>query len=780
MSLALHRQALQVLEQALEQPDATRLAWLEMTCSNDEALMGAVTRMLAADAFASDILPTEPPEPVQYAEMEPPQRIGPYRLDARLGRGGMGEVFLGIRDDGVFNQTVAIKLLRPSLFPTASEQFFDSERRVLASLKHPGIARILDGGVEEGGRPYFVMELVEGQAIDTYVVAQHCTQAQIGDLISRLCRAVQHAHQALVVHADIKPSNVLVEAGGIPRLLDFGIAVLVNDEAEIDRAFPVTPAFASPQRLTGARPSTADDVFSLGALLRDLTPPDGLAPDLVAIIAKATHSNSAERYSTAAELADDLDRWASHRPVTARSQTSPYLFSRWLRRRRWLAAGLAAAAVSLIGATSVITGLYLQAREARATAEARFQDSRHMARYLIFDVYDRLDRTPQSLAIRNDVARVGQSYLINLSQDRRASVDLRLEAVEGLIRLATLQSSPTRGLGRVPEARQNLARAANLTAELTQMAPGRADIALAGARIHMAQANIVLYVENDPARTQAILNQAQAEIERARVLAANDRAVLQAQIQLRIGFSLLRQAQGDYAAAVAQARQALAQWSALPANERNNREMRLRAARAYDALAEGLYYSGDPAAAEAPYRQQLALLTMMLRQHPSDPELIQSVARAHWALGGTLLQVGRNREGLAVLEPGLRYAQLLQAFDRSDVAARRLVRSIQVMIGQGLTALGRHNEAITLLRATVQERRDVFRATGEAQAARDYAVGLTSLGDALLAANRRAEACGSFRETQALFTEMNRHGALATMDRDYAVRLLNQSMARAC
>jgi serine/threonine-protein kinase len=781
MSLAVQRRALQVVEEALDLETLEREAFIAEACGDDADLAAAVRRLLEADSFASDLLPTEPPEPVTFADLPPPPRVGPYRLGPLLGRGGMGEVFLGERDDGVFEQTVAVKLLRPSLFPTASERYFVSERRLLASLRHPGIARIIDGGVEPGGRPYFIMERVDGQPIDEFVQAHGLGPRQIAALVGRLCRAVQHAHGALVVHADIKPSNVLVEADGEPRLLDFGIAVLAGDEAGEDGAFPVTPAYASPQRLAGARPTTSDDIFALGVLLRTLLAGHDAPRDLAAIVARATAAEPAARYAAAAAFADDLDRWAAHQPVSARPATAAYVFSRFVRRRRWLVGAMAAAFVLLIGATATISVLYVQAQEAHAEAETRFTDTRHMARYLLFDVYDRLAQTPQSLAIRGDVARVGQNYLVALSQDSRASLAVRLEAIEGLVRLATLQSSQTRGLGRLADARANLARAAGLAAALVEANPSNADVALAAARVRLAQSTLELYAGNSTAAPERTVALAAERLAAARRLRPDHPALAGVGMDVSLLRAQLREAQGRYAEAVAEARAALAAWQALPPVQAQAPEMLRQAARAQDALAEATYYGGDPAGAEAPYRAQLATYQRLLAAHPTDPDIRHGLARSYWALGATLLQLERNGEGLPLLQAGLALAERNAAFDASDATARRDVRILQNAVGQAFTGLRRFDEAIAVLRQAVEDRRQAYEASGRApQAQRDHAVGVASLADAYLAAGRRPEACDSYRQASGILADMRRRGVLPVADREYTVRLVTQALPRAC
>lgn len=810
MTAQLQRRALELMDEALMRPVAGRKAWLDQVCGADAELKAAVGRLMAADVMASSILPTEPPEPIEFAELDPPDRVGPYRLDRLLGRGGMGEVYLGVRDDGLFDQQVAVKLLRPSIFPGASARYFETERRLLATLRHPGIARILDGGVEPGGRPYFIMERVQGEAIDVYAQGHQLGVREIGALVARLCRAVQAAHQALVVHADIKPSNVMVEPDGEPRLLDFGIACLAGGEAEGDTrtAFPATPAFASPQRLEGDRPTTADDVYALGALLRALvtgeveTAPKGpasaaigealeltalerrrrarqTAGDLDAIIAKAMRPDPAGRYATAQALADDLDRWARHEPVSARSGEPFYAAAKLLRRRPWASATAAAGLAALILGASVITALYVEARQARTAAETRFTDARTMANYLLFDVYDRLERSPQTLATRQDIARVGERFLVSLSTDTSAPLQVRLDAIRGLIRLAELQGGAGRSLGQPAEARADLDRAAALQAALARTAPRRADVATAGADIAIARATLTMFVDMHPAEAEGLLARGRAEIDRALRLAPDDPQALSARMRWLVTFSLLRQWQARYAESIEAARQGLVQWGALPERLRNADANRAMAARAYDALAESTFYQGAPAAAVAPYQASLALRQGLLSEQPRDPQRRLDLARAQWQIGSTFVDLDRNAEALPILQAGLANAREVAAFDAADAGAQRQVRILAIATAQALAGLRRFDEAIPMLLGSVEERRRLMIVSGgRPQAVRDYSVAIASLGDVYAQAGRHAEACESFRQASAVFEDMRRSGALTRFDADYPMQSLARSLAQ--
>ncbi len=272
-----HWRALEaVFDAALELPAPERTAWL---AAQETALRREVEALLAAREQAEDFL-CQPAAPLpvvlpERATGEVNEQIGPYRLLRQLGGGGMGVVWLAERADGQFKQQVALKLIQAGRANEAIQQRFLHERQILAGLQHPHIARLTDGGVAADGRPFFVMEYIAGAPLDAY-----CREQQLGlnerlRLFLQVCAAVQYAHQHLVIHRDLKPGNILVTADGAPKLLDFGIAKLVQPAAAqsfetLPGAQPMTPAYASPEQVRGEKLTTASDVYALGVVLYEL------------------------------------------------------------------------------------------------------------------------------------------------------------------------------------------------------------------------------------------------------------------------------------------------------------------------------------------------------------------------------------------------------------------------------------------------------------------------------------------------------------------------------
>ena len=308
--------------------------------------------------------------------------FGAWRVVRPIGQGGMGSVFLVERNDGHFAQTAALKLLKG--LPRADGlAYFTRERQLLASLTHPNIARLLDGGASPQGQPYLVMEFVDGVPIDQHCRDKGLKLKEILDLFVTACSAVAFAHRRLIVHCDLKPSNLLVDKDGRPVLLDFGIARLIDhvgqDQAVRGVDSPAgaafTPRYASPEQSERGTITTASDIFSLGVMLGELLDPGqhttsgtlGLDPELRAIIRKATCSEPADRYATVDALCQDIDRFLTFHPVLAVPSTRRYRARKFVRRR-WSV--VAASAAFLVMATAFTTRIVVESRRARAAEAA--------------------------------------------------------------------------------------------------------------------------------------------------------------------------------------------------------------------------------------------------------------------------------------------------------------------------------------------------------------------------------------------------------------------------
>jgi eukaryotic-like serine/threonine-protein kinase len=322
-----------------------------------DAFHEMLARLLAADADGADPLAGIVDSALR--ELAPslprPQQLGPYRLLRELGSGGMGTVFLAERADGAYAQQVAIKLLRG--FPTSDGmRRLRQERQILATLDHPCIARLLDGGETAAGQPWLALEYVDGEPLTRWAALHAPSRIQRLQLFEHVLGAVQHAHQRLVVHRDLKPANILVRADGMPRLLDFGIARLAQDSDADDTSTRImTPAYASPEQQAGRPVTTASDIYSLGILLGELlaATADGGAPlaldaELRGVVARASAADPAQRYASAEAFAEDLARYRQGRPLRASADTRLYRLRKFLRRHR-LGTALGLLTLALLG-----------------------------------------------------------------------------------------------------------------------------------------------------------------------------------------------------------------------------------------------------------------------------------------------------------------------------------------------------------------------------------------------------------------------------------------------
>ncbi len=351
----------------------------------DDADRALLARLLEADADDDDPLARAIDASAANFSAPHSERLGPYRLLRELGAGGMGTVFLAERVDGGFVQQVAIKLLRG--FPTRDGlRRLRQERQILAGLDHPHIARLLDGGETGDGQPWLAMDYVDGLPLLQHAALHAPRLRDRLALFEAMLDAVGHAHQHLVVHRDLKPANVLVARGGQVKLLDFGVARLVDVESQADDSTRVfTPGYASPEQREGRAVTTASDIYSLGVLLRELITarradsgaavadlaPLPLDAELGGIVAKASDPDPTRRYASAGALRDDIQRYQDGRPVRAARLTRVYRLRKFLRRHR---VGAAAAVLALIAAGVFVWRLDL-ARARALAAEASTQQA---------------------------------------------------------------------------------------------------------------------------------------------------------------------------------------------------------------------------------------------------------------------------------------------------------------------------------------------------------------------------------------------------------------------
>ena len=533
-----------ILAAVLDAPLTDRPALLDRLCGPDTDLRASVNSLVALEAQAANFLVTEfVPGAALRAEPKAPEQIGPWRIVGEVGHGGMGVVYLGERADGEFRKQAAIKLITSGLRDLDLQRRFRRERQILATLEHSGIARLLDGGATPDGQPYFVMEFVEGKPLLEYCRLAAATVEDRLRLFLQVCDAVEYAHQRLIVHRDLKPGNILVTSQGVPKLLDFGLARVLDappDEDLTQTGVPLmTPAYASPEQVRGEPYTVSGDVYSLGVVLYELLagrrpyevkssslvelataicehePPPlsaaeipwrrRLAGDLDNIVAKAMAKQVADRYSTVAEFAGDIRRHLDGRPVRAHAATWRYRFIKWLRRHRIAAPAGALAALLILGFAGAT---WWEARR----AERRFAQVQSLARSVLFELHDAIRTLPGSTAARALLLQRAIQYLESLNREAGGRADLQREVAVGYLRIGEVQGSVgDSNLGNVPAAITHFEKGEAILARLLARSPNDKGLL----HDHNRAANFLVGAYVSAARFPAALALAQRTAARA-------------------------------------------------------------------------------------------------------------------------------------------------------------------------------------------------------------------------------------------------------------------------
>jgi serine/threonine-protein kinase len=760
----IERRALDLFERLISRPHNERFRARMLNNEHGDVL--ARLAQLERVAIAKHALPTDLPNAGTGVGRDAPERFGPFKLVSPIGSGGMGEVWLGQRDDGLYEQQVAIKLIQSHLQIRAGAAF-ETERRILARLEHPDIARLIDGGQTPDGRSCLVMEYVDGVPFDEGCA--RLSRAQTIELFKQAASAVDYAHGRLIAHGDLKPSNILVDREGRIRLLDFGIARFVTEDAGAFRSpGAVTTSFASPQRLGGDPPSIPDDVFALGKLLA-LTLEDKLDPELAAIADKATADDEASRYGAIADLLADLERWKSHRPVSALAPTLRYRAQKYVRRN-WkllLAGGVLglAATVALANYVRAVRS-DAQAERERAEASDRFDDARGAARYLLFTLYDQLEERPNSLGLRREVAATAQHYLDRLATSRSTLPEVRLEAAQGLLRLSQVQASPLiANLGEPEASKRNLEAALRLLHPLDGIAARRTE-----ALAELDAANLAEMVEENQDAAWRHLSAARA------LLAADRDAPAPLKGQYFVILSTIERWNNHFAQAGIAAQQALA----LLSHDTQLTTLMLRG-RAVELLGDAIDNMDRHAAAEAQYEQSLAIAEQAAALYPGSYYAHRRLAIAYYHVGIMAVRWGDPNRGLALLERASREGRESVAREPADDSAQRSLRIDEDGRAQALVLVGRIDDGLSLMAHQAASLGAIWHSRpNELRRMRDYALDQKELGDLQARYRRFESACASYRESRRVFEAMGSQGHLSAADRTAQLGEIIGSQARYC
>lgn len=672
-----------IFHEVSEAPPRERTARLEALCAGDTSLLEEASALLRARGITASGAPSGP------AESKDPhigRRMGPYRLDRLLGRGGMGAVYFARRVDGQFDQQVAVKVIG---LPRASDMFRESfrrERQILARLSHPCIARMLDGGVSDDGELYLAMEYADGVPINRYCAQHSLSIRQRIELFKSVCTAVRFAHQNLVIHRDLKSDNILVLEDGTPKLLDFGTAKLLTPadtlvEGELTRQgfHAYTPQYTSPEQVMGRPISTASDIYSLGVLLFLLTtgvlpyelkefstaemvrvicqeqpprPSEKAAPgtldsDIDAIVLKALRKEPEARYASVDQLIADLEAYLDGRPVAAHHGSFRYRAAKFARRNK-----LALAASVLLSLTLVagIGGVLWQARIANARAE----DLRKLSNSLLSEIDEAIQKLPGSTAAQKLLVSVVLEHLDRAAKDASGDPQLQLDLANAYIRLANVRGNPyDQNIGDVQGALTSLDKALSIATTLVRQQPGNAAAAHA---LGWAQ-------------------QSRSEI--------------------------LFEAMGRTQEAVDTMRSAAATFEELASRPGAKADALIHAATAYGGLGDELGQSGtaslsDPVAALAAFQKSLEIGNRVIQLDPGSSRALRGIAVTHYKIA-TITAETDPAAALPDFRKAIDGINALPEEVRKALPTERLLGIVLSQTGLALKEVGKYQEALSYM-----------------------------------------------------------------------------------
>ena len=792
------QQVKDILGQALDVDTGRRQEFLDTACGSDAGLRAEVQSFLAHQVETSSDTMEQCADDAARLRIhgpttaKPGTRIGAYRVLREIGRGGMGAVFLAARDDEQYQQHVAIKLIKPGIADDLMRRRFRNEMQILAELNHPNIARLFDAGQTADDLPYLVMEYVEGKPIDVYCQEQQLSIEQRLRLFRTVCSAVQYAHQHLIIHRDIKPGNILVTSDGVPKLVDFGVAKLLDASRSSDLTATamqfMTPQYASPEQVLGGSVTTTSDIYSLGVVLYALLsgrlpyrlktrmphevtkaiceqepqrpsaaePRKRLHSDLDNIVLMAMRKEPERRYATADQLADDIRRHLEGLPVRARKDTFTYRAGKFVRRQKVAVVAALLVAFTLIGGIIATSWKNSVARAERARAERRFSEVRQLANSFVFEVHDSIEKLPGSTPARSLIVQRGLKYLDSLAQDATGDRELQRELAAAYEKLGAVQYTPSVAhLGDLSGAIESHRKAAALREALVAAEPDNANYRRELLDSYWFLATL-LGAQGDLPRELEMIRQQLPERQKLAIAEKTeflDRYNLAATYNYMGAISLIM---GDVNGALANQREALKIREELAALDPNRTRAQRALTISYEYLGVATERAGDTNAALDFQLRGLNLREALVAADPLNIDLRLMLNESHRYTGDVLFKLGNKQEAaahygkeLSLTEELLRADPLNAQFRNNHSVALIKVGDIEADAGRAAKALERYQQALSI-------REQLSAATPtDALIQRDLAEVWLKIGDALVLSGRKPEAENYYRRSGTALQELS-------------------------
>jgi len=796
LTMADHVLVEEIFAAALERPPSERPALVSARAGERPDITDEVNELLAAHDRAESFLPSSDKTTLASVPTTlTASTVGQYRLLEKIGAGGMGDVFRAERADGLFERAVAIKVIRTSVHGADVTRRFLGERQILASLQHPNIVTLLDAGATQAGQPYIVMELVDGAPLNTYCRDRGLTLDARLRLFVHVCRAVQYAHQRAIVHRDLKPANILVTRDGIAKVLDFGIAKLLETSAATAATVtgffpgPLTPNYASPEQLRGLPVTIACDVYALGILLYEIAagarpydttghtldhilemvlrtdvvrPSDAkvtddrakawrgrLKGDLDAITMKAIAKEPDRRYGSAGELADDLERFLVGKPVVAREPSAVYMLRRLASRNKAVVAIACASMVLILTAFGVALWQRHEAVIARARAEERFKEVRQLAKSLIFKIHDAVEPLAGSTPVRHTIVNEGLAYLQLLERDSAGDPTLQRELADGYRQIGNILGSPgTPNLGDRPGALKQFEKAHALAYPLAiRPTASFEDIRILA---NIDQLTIPLLLQSG--NRERALQVGREELDQAeRALKISDDAFVARDLVARAAFSMGLALQPTPAALPYWQRAGEMYSSILAAKpDEPSRQRNLALVEKYTGSVFDTKGQADEAAAH--YRRALELDE---RRYERDPQSRSAQFDLAIDLGNVAIVAENQRqhdEAYALLSRSLELRQKLSDSDPTDALTKGRVGYVRLRLATVEIRRRRFPSALEHAREAVRIQESLVAKTGDSQSRHDLAAALYMVSLGLAGTGDQANACSVARRSLKTFS----------------------------